>query len=79
MNGANQVRARIREVETEVASDIRLGPGGFFHPLRQFNQYNFIPGGWLVRGSVFECASERFCGDRRAQHEHESKRERKTN
>ncbi len=44
MNGANQVRARVREVEAEVTAGIGLGAGRFFHALRQFDQDDFIAG-----------------------------------
>src|SRR6185312_13051394 len=71
MNGTEQMRSRIGEVETEVATSIGLGVGGFFHALCQFDKNHFVPGGWLARGSVLQRAYERLRGRDAAQQQHE--------
>src|SRR6185312_4285515 len=55
---ANQMRARVRNLEAEVAAGVSLSAPSFFHPLAQLDENDVISGGGLSGGPVLQRAAQ---------------------
>lgn len=58
VDGTNQVRAGVRQAETEVTAGIGSGTGHFFHPLPERDQHHAVSGGRLTGGAIVNLSGE---------------------
>ena len=65
VDGANQVRAGVRQAETEVTTGIDSGMGNFFHPLPERDQDYAVSCCRLTRGAVGDPTREGLSGEGR--------------
>ncbi|MGH9551921.1 MAG: hypothetical protein ACRD3W_21225, partial [Terriglobales bacterium] len=64
VEGLNQMRAGVRQLETEVTAGIGLTIGNFLHPLPQRDQRYAVSGGRFTRGAVAYLASKGLSEER---------------